>query len=126
MRLLAYCARGKAAAANSGRLVLLLTAANTRTDDWLRQMGQACEGFDVVLAAVKTERRGRESQEVPALLAAGVRSLGEQAPAVIEAEVETEAIACLAELHQPGDFCVVCSFATELMREKLLHALCAS
>ena len=101
----------------------MLTAPDTRTDTFLKQVGQACQGFDLVITASWFERSGREPHEVPALLAEGIRSLGQQAPAVIELGVETEAVAPLAELIQAGDFCVVCTFATELMREGLLDAL---
>ena len=123
IRSLARYAIGKTEKSSPGRRVLLLTAPDTRTDTFLKQVGQACQGFDLVITASWFERRGREPHEVPALLAEGIRSLGQQAPAVIELGVETEAVAPLAELIQAGDFCVVCTFATELMREVLLDAL---
>lgn len=123
IRSLARYAISKTEKFRPGRRVLLLTAPDTRTDTYLKQVGQACQDFDLVATAAWFERRGREPHEVPALLAEGIRSLGQQAPAVIELGVETEAVAPLAELIQPGDFCVVCSFATEMMRQKLLHAL---
>lgn len=123
IRSLARYAISKTEEFSSGRRVLLLTAPDTRTDAFLKQVGQSCQGFDLVITAAWFERRGREPHEVPALLAEGIRSLGQQGPAVIELGVETEAVASLAKLLQPEDFCVVCSFTTELMREVLLNAL---
>lgn len=106
-----------------GRRLLLLSAPDNRPDAFLRRVGQATRGFDLVLTAAWNERRGRDPREVPALLAEGVRSLGDGAPAVLELGLELKAVARLGELLQPGDICLVSSFATEAMRQRLQAVL---
>lgn len=120
---LARYAIGKSEDGRWRRRVLVLSAPDTRSDDFLRRVGAATEGFDLVLAAAWPERRGREPQAGPALIAEGVRSLGERAPTVQELGLEHDAVSKLAELLQPGDLCVVSSFASEAMRQRLLAVL---
>lgn len=105
------------------RRVLLCSAADNRPDDYLRLVGQACWGFDLVICAARDRRRGREKQEVPSLLAEGARSLGPGGPEVLVAGTELEAVAVLAQQLRPGDFCVVCTFESNVMRQALLAGL---
>ncbi|QPN60726.1 hypothetical protein H8F24_04870 [Synechococcus sp. CBW1002] len=105
------------------RRMLLCSAPDTRPDAFLQKVGQATWGFDLVVCAAWSERRNRTPDMVPALLAKGVRSLGPDGPAVLESGLESEAVALLAEQIRPGDFCVVSTFESEIMREKLLAAL---
>lgn len=105
------------------RRVLLCSAPDTRPDAVIRAVGQQTWGFDWVLCAAWFKRRGREVHEGPALLAEGVRSLGPEGPQALEVGAEQEAVAVLAQQLQPGDFCMVCSFDTAGMRQRLLETL---
>ncbi|MCX5967290.1 MAG: hypothetical protein NTV57_06540 [Cyanobacteria bacterium] len=49
-----------------------------------------------------------------------MRSLAPDGPEVLVAGHEAEAVGVLAQQLQPGDFCVVCSFDTPAMRNRLL------
>jgi cyanophycin synthetase len=102
------------------RRVLLCSSPDTRPDDYVRKVGQETWGFDLVICAAWDERSGRAEHEVPTLLAAGVRSLAPDGPEVLVAGHEAEAVGVLAQQLQPGDFCVVCSFDTPAMRNRLL------
>jgi hypothetical protein len=105
------------------RKVLLCSAPDNRSDGFLKQMGEATWAFDLVILASWDKRRGRAPEEVPALLAEGVRRLGPGGPDVLVASTESEAVSLLARQIQSGDFCVVCSFDGERMRQLLLNAL---
>jgi len=106
------------------RRVLMCAAADSRPDDYIRRMGQAAWGFDLVIAAAQQKRKGREAQEVPALLAQGIRSIHPEAPEVLESGVEIQqGVSLLAEVLRPGDFCVVTSFETDAMRARLRQML---
>jgi hypothetical protein len=86
-------------------------------------MGEATWGFDLVICAAWDRRRGRNPEEVPALLADGARRLGPGGPEVLVAGTESQAVVLLAQQIRPGDLCVICSFDTEPMRQLLLQAL---
>ncbi|WP_158218577.1 Mur ligase family protein [Synechococcus sp. 1G10] len=105
------------------RRVLLCSAPDNRPDAFLRQVGQATWGFDLVIVASWDKRKGRPAGEVSALLAEGVRSLGPGGPKVLRVGTESDAVGVLAEQIRPGDLCVVCSYESELMRQQLLTAL---
>ncbi|MTW22771.1 Mur ligase family protein [Allochromatium palmeri] len=105
------------------RRVLLCSVPDTRPDDYVREVGRATWGFHLVICAAWFERDGRTPDEVPALLEEGVRSLGSGRPTALLAGEESAAVLLLAQQLRPGDFCVVCSFDTYNMRERLLAAL---
>lgn len=110
----------------AGRHILLVVDFDTRPDDALRAIGRAAWGFDHVICASRDQRSGRASaDEVPRLLAEGIRSLGEQAPVIHEAGAESQALQVLAELLQPGDFCVVSNFEYLMMKAGLRRVLAA-
>lgn len=123
MAALADYARAATATGPRGRRLLLCSAPDDRPDDFLREVGRATRGFDVVICAAWDARRGRAPHEVPALLAEGARSLGPDGPMVLVAGVESEAVAVLAGQIQPGDFCVVSTVESDMMRQRLLAAL---
>lgn len=112
-----------ATGAKPRRRLLLCSAPDNRTDRFLKQMGEATWGFDLVIVASWDKRRGRSPEDVPALLAAGARSLGPGGPEVLLAGPESEAVGLLAHHIRPGDFVVVCSYVSERMRQLLLAAL---
>ena len=105
------------------RRLLMLSAPDNRSDAFLREVGEASWGFDLVICASWDQRRGRAAEEVPHLLADGIRSLGSGGPACLLGGLESEAVALLAAQIQPGDFCVVCSFESDAMRQRLLTLL---
>ena len=123
MAALADYARAATATGPRGRRLLLCSAPDDRPDDFLREVGRATRGFDLVICAAWDARRGRAPHEVPALLAEGARSLGPDGPMVLVAGVESEAVAVLAGQIQPGDFCVVSTVESDMMRQRLLAAL---
>lgn len=112
-----------ATAGQSRRRVLLCSAPDNRPDAFLKQMGEAVWGFDLVIFASWERRRGRSPAEVPALLAEGAHRLGPGGPEVLVTGPESEAVSVLAQQIRSGDFCVVCSFESERMRQRLL-AVC--
>ena len=105
------------------RRLLLCSAPDSRPDNFVKQVGQETWGFDLVICAAWYKRSGRTELEIPALLAEGVRSLAPGGPEALVAGPEAKAVAVLAAQLQPGDFCVVCSFDTDTMRQQLLSAL---
>jgi cyanophycin synthetase len=123
MATLADYAHATVASGPSGRRLLLCSAPDNRPDEFLRAVGRATWGFDLVICASWDTRRGRSPHEVPALLAEGVRSLGPGGPTAVVAGVESEAVQALAGQIRPGDFCVVATFASDMMRERLLATL---
>ncbi len=110
-------------AAQARRRLLLVSSPDSRPDDFVRQVGQETWGFDLVICAAWYKRGARTEQEIPALLAEGVRRLAPGGPEVLIAGPEAEAVNVLADQIQPGDFCVVCSFDSDTMRERLLRLL---
>ncbi len=110
-------------AAQPRRRLLLVSSPDSRPDDFVRQVGQETGAFDLVICAAWYKRGNRTEQEVPSLLAEGVRRLAPGGPEVLIAGVEAEAVNVLAHQIQPGDFCVVCSFDSDTMRERLLRLL---
>lgn len=116
-------AQAATASGSRGRRLLLCSAPDNRPEEFLREAGRATRGFDLVICAAWDNRRGRPPHEVPELLAEGIRSLGPGGPAVLVAGVESEAVQVLAGQIQRGDFCVVNTFASDAMRERLLAAL---
>lgn len=105
------------------RKILLCSAPDNRPDEYLQRVGQATWGFDLVICAAWEQRRGRPAKEVPTLLAEGVHRLGPGRPAVLLGGRMSEAVNLLAQLIQPGDLCVVCSFETEETRRLLFQGL---
>lgn len=105
------------------RRLLVCSAPDTRPDAFLQQVGRATWGFDRVICAAWDRRRGRSAEEVPALLAEGVRSLGPGGPSALVGGTESEVVTLLAREIRPGDLCVFCSFASDVMRQKLLASL---
>lgn len=105
------------------RKILLTSAADHRTDSFLYQMGQATWGFDLVICCSREERKGRAAHEVPSLLAKGVKSLGPGGPTALISGPEPSCIQVLKEQLKEDDFCIVCTFHTNSMKEGIMQSI---
>lgn len=105
------------------RKLILLSSIDDRTDAFIRHMGAACWGFDVVVCCASRQRRTRQPEEVVQLLANGVRSLQSPAPEILLSHTEEEALPTLVSQLRPGDFCVIRSFESFWIPEALQKAL---
>lgn len=101
---------------------LLCSAPDKRSDAYLQAVGAATLGFDQVFCAAFAKREARPLEEVPRLLAAGVRSLGAEGPEAVVMGDEFAAVEVLIAALQPGDLAVVSCFDTATMRRTLLDA----
>lgn len=95
----------------SGRRLLLSVEGDFQTDDMLRAIGRSVGGFDHVIFASRDSRLGRSScDEVPRLLAEGAASISGQAPEIVQAGTESNALFILFQMLKPGDLCIISNF----------------
>lgn len=116
----------RATRGREARKVLMLSCADNRPDPYIRRMGAAAWGFDVVICCSSRYRRNRHPDEVPRLLAEGVGSLTEPVPKLIVSQTEQEALIVLAGELRAGDFCVIRSFESHWLPGALHEALARS
>jgi len=109
-----------------GRLTAVIGSAGDRTDEHLRALGRlAGEGADrIVMKGTQKYLRGRQStEEIEALMAAGVAEAGKTIAA--RYETEAEAIAAEVELLGPGDVVGVMCFEDPAQARAVAAAVAA-
>jgi len=109
----------------SRRSLLLVSAPDKRSDAYLRAVGASTLGFDQVFCAARSERDARAVEEVPQLLAEGVRSIGSDRPNPLVMADELDAVEPFLKALLAGDLAVVSTFETQAMRQRL-HDVCSS
>lgn len=109
----------------SRRSLLLVSAPDKRSDAYLRAVGASTLGFDQVFCAARSERDARAVEEVPQLLAEGVRSIGSDRPNPLVMADELDAVKPFLKALRPGDLAVVSTFETQAMRQRLHDVGCS-
>lgn len=109
----------------SRRSLLLVSAPDQRSDAYLRAVGASTLGFDQVFCAARSERDARAVEEVPQLLAEGVRSIGSDRPNPLVMADELDAVKPFLKALRPGDLAVVSTFETQAMRQRLHDVGCS-
>ena len=92
----------------AGRRILVIAAPGDRRDEDIEAMARAAAGhFDAFVCKRDDRLRGREPDEVPALLRAGLAAAGVGADAITTISDETEAVEHGLAMAERGDLVVV-------------------
>ena len=106
----------------SGRRILALAAPGDRRDQDIEAMARAAAGsFDAFVCKRDDRLRGREPNEVPEMLRAGLLAAGVGEDAVSVVPDEAEAVDAALAMAGPGDLVVVFGDKIERCWEQIIH-----